>query len=123
MRILLSIRPEFAFKIFEGSKFYEFRRTIFRRNDVKKVIVYVSSPIQKVIGEFEIDFVISDNPKILWKLTKEHAGIDKEDFFNYFADTDKGYAIKIKNCKKYDFPLLLKESFGVYPPQSFVYVK
>ena len=31
MKILLSIKPEFAERIFDGSKKYEFRKVIFRK--------------------------------------------------------------------------------------------
>ena len=35
MKIVLSIKPEYAEKIFSGSKKYEFRRMIFKAPDVK----------------------------------------------------------------------------------------
>jgi len=45
MKILLSIKPEYAEKIFAGTKKYEFRRSIFKNPDVKTVplqfIVYI----------------------------------------------------------------------------------
>lgn len=47
MKILLSIKPEFADKIFEGTKQFEFRKSIFKDKTVRKVVVYASSPIQK----------------------------------------------------------------------------
>ena len=53
MKVLLSIKPEFADKIFNGTKKYEYRRSIFKKKEVKTVVVYASSPIQKIIGEFE----------------------------------------------------------------------
>ncbi len=80
MKVLLSIKPEFAFKIFEGTKKFEFRKVIFKKPNVKTVIVYASSPVQQVIGEFEIDDIFSFNPDAIWKMTKNHSGIT-EDFF------------------------------------------
>lgn len=50
MKVLMSIKPEFADKIFDGSKRYEFRRMIFKQPAVKKVVVYASAPVQMVIG-------------------------------------------------------------------------
>lgn len=52
---LLSIKPEFANKIFDGTKKFEFRKSIFKNKDVTTVVVYVSSTIEKIIGEFEIE--------------------------------------------------------------------
>jgi predicted transcriptional regulator len=70
MKVLLSIKPEFAEMIFSGSKRYEFRRSIFRNPDVKTIVVYASSPVQKVIGEFEIETIINAELENLWKQTK-----------------------------------------------------
>ena len=57
MTVLLSIKPEFAEKIFDGTKKFEFRKSIFKNTDVQTVIVYASSPVQQVIGEFTIDSI------------------------------------------------------------------
>jgi len=122
MKVLLSIKPKFAEKIFNGTKKYEFRKAIFKNEDVKTVIVYSSSPVMKVIGEFEIENISSNTPKLIWKKTKNHSGISKVDFFKYFIDRDIAFAIKIKKVKKYKKPLSLKEDFKTTAPQSFKYI-
>lgn len=122
MKVLLSIKPEFAEKIFSGEKKYEFRRTIFKEKAVNKVVVYASSPVQKVIGEFEIETVLTDDLDALWQRTKEHAGISKTFFYQYFSDKAKGHAIQIKKVKKYKKPLCIKTDFDLVPPQSFIYL-
>lgn len=122
MKVLLSIKPEFAFKIFEGTKRFEFRKAIFKRPDVKTVVVYASSPVQQVIGEFEIDDIISNSPSAVWEKTKKYSGITKVFFNKYFENKEVAYAIKIKDVKKYDIPLCL-DVFNVVPPQSYVYLE
>jgi predicted transcriptional regulator len=122
MRVLLSIKPEFAFKIFDGTKKFEFRKVMFKRPNVKTVVVYASSPVQRVIGEFEIDDIFSFNPEAIWKMTKKHSGISEEFFYEYFADREIAHAIKIKNTKKYIKPLSIKDDFNLVPPQSYVYI-
>ena len=123
MKVLLSIKPEFAFKIFEGTKRFEFRRAIFKNTGIKRVIVYASSPVKKVIGEFEIDRILLKDIEALWAETHDYSGITKDYFMEYFADKEMGYAIKIKNYKKYLEPLCLKEDFKLSPPQSFLYLR
>ena len=81
MRVLLSIKPEFALKIFNGSKRYEYRRAIFRNPEVSGVIVYASDPIRRVIGEFEIEDILHDKLQLLWAKTNSHAGISKKRIF------------------------------------------
>ena len=122
MRVLLSIRPEFALKIFNGSKRYEYRRTIFRNQEVSGVIVYASDPIKRIIGEFEIEDILHDEPQVLWVKTKNHAGISEKRFFEYFANKSKGYAIKVKTTTMYDDPLPLNSFRVSSPPQSFMYI-
>lgn len=122
MRVLLSIKPEFALKIFDGSKRYEFRRTIFKRGEVATVIVYACNPIKLVIGEFEIGEILHEETEILWAKTECHAGITKKRFLEYFENREKGYAIRVKEARNYDPPIPLSEFALSCPPQSFVYL-
>ncbi|NTU69955.1 ASCH domain-containing protein [bacterium] len=123
MKVLLSIKPEFADKIFDGSKKYEFRRSLFKNKSVKTVVLYASYPVQQVVGEFEIDSILNDGLKQLWDFTKEYSGITENFFYEYFQDKEKGYAIKIKRAKRYKKALSLKDDFNATPPQSFIYLK
>jgi len=122
MRVLLSIKPEFAFKIFDGEKKYEFRKVIFKNPDIRTVVVYASSPVQQVIGEFEIDDILSSSPDEIWELTKKYSGISEMYFHEYFENRLVAHAIKIKNTKRYKKPMSLKEDFNVLPPQSYLYL-
>lgn len=122
MKVLLSIKPEFAEKIFDGSKKYEFRKVIFKDKNVKKIIVYASAPVQKVIGEFEIEAILSEDPKHLWQRTKTESGISENFFFDYFSERLIAYAIKIKNTKRYKTPKCIRNDFNLIPPQSFIYL-
>jgi len=121
--VLLSIKPQFAEQIFDGSKQYEFRRKLFRDRSVKKIVVYVTAPVSQVIGEFEIEEVIELDLKRLWTRTRKHSGIQKCYFDSYFDGLETGYAIKIGKTKRYAAPLDLEPNFNVKrAPQSFVYV-
>ena len=51
--ILLSIKPEYCKKIFDGTKKYEFRKHL-AQNNVSKIIVYSTFPEMKVLGEVEV---------------------------------------------------------------------
>ena len=122
MRVLLSIKPEFALKIFNGSKRYEYRRAIFKNQEVSRVIVYASDPIKQIIGEFEIEDILHEEPQSLWVKTKHHAGISEKRFFDYFTNKSKGYAIKVKATRVYDDPLPLSSFMISSPPQSYMYL-
>ena len=122
MKVLLSIKPEFAERIFDGSKKYEFRKAIFKNPDVKTVVVYASSPVQRVIGEFDIEAILTDEPENLWEQTRTYSGITEEFFFNYFSKRRIGFAIKVKKTRRYKKPRCLRASYNITPPQSFCYV-
>jgi len=123
MRVLLSIKPEFASRIFDGSKKYEYRRSIFKQSEVTKVIVYASNPIQKVVGEFEIGDILYEEPQVLWDKTGDCAGITERGFLEYFRNKTKGYAIQVKLTRKYEVPLSLNSFMVSSPPQSFMYLR
>jgi predicted transcriptional regulator len=123
-RLLLSIKPKFAHAILDGRKRFEFRRALFRRKGIESVIIYSSSPEQKVIGEFRIEDILSLAPDSLWRRTYEYAGIDKAYFDRYFAGKSEAHAIKIRTPTRYSEPLDLRKDFGVArAPQSFCYVR
>lgn len=123
MRILLSIKPQYADKIFAGSKRFEFRKAVHKNRNVKTVIVYATKPIGKIVGEFTVSDVHSDSPKRLWRKTKAASGISEGFFNEYFAGREIGFAIEVKNAKLYQTPLELTEVLpSGWPPQSFVYL-
>lgn len=121
MKVVLSIKPEFANKIFDGTKKFEFRKVIFKNEKIKTVIVYSSSPVQQVIGEFEIERIINHDIETLWGLTHQESGITEDYFYKYFADRLEGFAIQIKKVKKYRTPKCLRTDYNLFPPQSFAY--
>ena len=118
---VLSIKPQYAEAIFSGKKRFEFRRAIFK-HDIKVVVVYITSPVGQVAGEFKVDDIITDDVDALWDRTETKAGIDRTVFFNYFAGRDVGHAIVIGKVKRYREPLDLNAAYGVRPPQSFLYL-
>lgn len=120
--VLMSIKPEFANKIFEGTKKYEFRKVIFKNRDINRIVVYASFPVMKVIGEFMIGEILEMEIDELWKSTAEHSGISKDFFKAYYHGKEKGYAIRVAKVIKYEEPLTLEETFNVRPPQSFQYI-
>lgn len=121
--VLLSIQPEFADKIFNNTKKYEYRKVIFGA-DIKKVYVYSTSPISKIIGCFTIDEIVEDSPSTIWKKTSKASGITKKDFDDYFNGYDKAYAIKIKSVRLFKNPIdpqSIIQNFRA--PQNFMYLK
>lgn len=91
--LLLSIRPEYAEKIFDGTKSVELRRVRPRLQNGDLVIVYVSSPVKAVCGAFIVDYVVAGPPGDLWEKVRSRGGITREEFDAYFMGASKAVAI------------------------------
>lgn len=120
--ILMSIKPEYVKKIFDGTKKYEYRKTKCKIKPTK-IIVYTSSPIKKVVGEIIIEDILYDKKEIIWDKTKVSGGIEKKNYDKYFEKKEDAIAYKIKEYIKYDSPKELSEYNIKYAPQSYVYIK
>ena len=123
MKVLLSIKPEFAYKIFDGTKKFEFRKSIFKNANVRDVVVYASSPVQKVIGEFSNAEILNDDVETIWNETARYSGITRNFYMSYFSNKDKAYAIKIGKTKRYRQARDLSDYNLNFAPQSFAYLK
>lgn len=125
MNVLLSIKPEFAKKILSGEKEYEFRKTPMRKADaVDKVILYASSPVQRIVGTFKINQIVSGSPKELWERYGGKSGIDgQQRFMEYYHGKQEGYAIEIRNPQRLPSRIDPTEYIDEFtPPVSFQYV-
>ncbi|HBF36313.1 MAG TPA: hypothetical protein DDW50_03235 [Firmicutes bacterium] len=120
MTVILSIKPEYATKIFAGEKQVEYRRPI---KNVNKVVVYVTKPVGKVLGEFEVDDILCAAPEDLWEKTSHIGGISKKAYFEYFKDTHQAFALEIKNVKRYEQERELKDYGLKMASQLFVIYK
>lgn len=121
-RALLSIHPEFAEAILNGEKRYEFRRVMFRR-PVDEVVVYATSPVARVLGSFRVAEIYDDAPAALWERTSRFGGVTREKFDSYFANRERGYAIKIEKPTRFAVSQPLSRYVeSNTAPQSFCYV-
>lgn len=118
MKVLLSIKPEYAEAILNGSKWFEYRRTAWERKDVYTVVMYATRPVKKIVGEFELGRLSYGTLEEVWEWTNNFPGMSKADFDKYFKGKDHGYAIGVSVTKRYEKPLTLKR----HPPQNFMYL-
>ncbi len=122
MNVLLSIKPKYVNEIVNGNKRYEFRKSVFRKRDnVDRVYIYASAPVKRIVGAFTIKTIMEEHPEELWRICKEFSGISEVEFFDYFRDRDKSYAIEIGMLELFD-PIDPKDRIPDFsPPQSFCY--
>lgn len=120
--ILMSLHPRFADAILNGKKTVEFRRRPIARQ-VSAVVIYSTSPVQKVVGYFQVGRVHAASPTAIWNEHGACGEISRAEFRTYFEGARCAHAIEVFEAFKLDDPILLEEfSSGLTPPQSFSYV-
>jgi predicted transcriptional regulator len=116
--VLMSIRPQYADAILSGAKRYELRRRRPSFGTGSQVIVYSSSPDQRLLGTFETGTIHEAAPETLWKLVRGQAGIDRSTFADYFVGCDVAYAIEVRSPQRLEpAPLRFR------PPQSYLFLR
>ena len=119
--ILMSIKPEYVDKIFSGEKKYEYRKRLCKEK-IDTIIVYSSSPIQKIVGELKIKQVLYDKKKVIWNKTYKHSGITKIKYDKYYENCGYVVAYEIEKAILYDKQKDLKDFNVRTAPQSYVYI-
>ena len=85
--------------------------------------MYASSPVCRIIGEFELGNVLEGSPEYIWSKTSHLSGISKHYFDEYFMSHDIGYALEIKRFKRYRTPINPYQQDKTFrAPQSFCYI-
>jgi predicted transcriptional regulator len=124
--LLLSIRPQFATKIFNGSKTVELRRVRPSVSAGDLVLVYASSPTRALLGAFEVDRVLCSTPSTIWSEIEDCAGVSRTEFDEYYAGAKKAFGIFIKRTWLFDepvkLPALRQKRAQFRPPQGYHYV-
>lgn len=121
--VLLSIKPKYADLILAGTKKVELRRS-WPSNDIGVMVLYSSSPVQRLVGIAYVDRVNETDVSGLWQLARDFGGgVSHDELVEYFSGKKTAFGIMIKNSKTAQCPADPKELFSDFcPPQSFQYL-
>lgn len=122
MKILLSIKPEYANKIISGEKKYEFRK-ILPKQLVESIVIYITSPCCKIIGEVQVKGTITNTVSKIWNQTKGNTGISHKKYLQYFKDKETANAFVLGKVTLYKEEKELSQLGIRHAPQSFVYLE
>ena len=126
--LLISIKPQYAKKIFKGNKTVELRKSSPQRvRENSFVLIYVTAPVKELWGVCNIESIVKSKTEVLWQNEGKKTGISKKEFNDYFGKKDSGYGIKIKNVKSFlnnsislsDLKNIIP---GFAPPQTYSYI-
>ena len=120
--ILISIHPQHVAKILSGEKRFEFRKKV-PPDSVRRMVIYATAPIMKVVAVAEINGKLSAKPESIWKITRHASGITKQHFNDYFHERDIAHALEIGEVTELDNPLPLNDiSLSLVAPQSYAFM-
>ncbi len=118
---LLSIKPIYANAILDGRKTVEFRKRPFKR-PVSHVVIYATTPVQRVIGWFQTKHFEQMSPSALWNRFASVGGISKEDFNIYYDGSESGVAIHVDKPRRLAKSVSIKQTKVAAAPQSYTYL-
>ena len=126
--LLMSIRPQFANKIFQGEKVVEVRKKFNHKWSKRRVTLYSSHPTKAVVGYAMINSVVSDSPDKIWETFGFQLGCTKFEFDNYTSGLNKIFAIQLTDVTPYISPMSLTQlswflNEDLVPPQSYSSLK
>lgn len=123
MKVLLSIKPQFAEKIFSGEKRFEFRKAAFKDTSVTTVVLYVTRPVALIWGEFDLIGIESGSPDSVWDRTWRFAGISRDFYDAYYQGRSEAVALAIGDVRRFERDILPETIIPKFsPPQSYMYV-
>ncbi|OQX79227.1 MAG: hypothetical protein B6D56_07470 [Candidatus Omnitrophica bacterium 4484_70.1] len=122
-QIVMSVKPEYAFKIIKGEKKIEVRRCFSYKWLNSIVWIYATSPLKSIVGKGIIRNIIEMSPSMAWNEFKKYIGINKEKFYNYVKDKRKIFLVFIDDIENLT-PYIPWKNFEAFidataPPQSY----
>jgi predicted transcriptional regulator len=122
--LLISVKPQYAEAILDGTKTVELRRTRPSLPDGSLVLLYSSTPTRAVVGWAQLMRVQAGSPEDIWQAIGDAAAIDQATFDAYFHGAEAAYALELDEVVEATRPVPLSviRSIGVQPPQSWRYL-
>ena len=121
---LISIHPQYVEKIISGEKNIEFRR-VWPEQRISTIVVYATSPTQRIAAVIEITDVLRTSRTVLWKAASlEGGGVTKQVLFDYLEGKRQGVGLRLGKRVTFSNGILPSSIFGktFRPPQSFRYL-
>ena len=122
--MLLSIRPQYADRLFQGTKLVEIRRKFTKKWLGQRASLYASRPVSALVGEATMSAISSASPADIWAQYGSAIGCEKSEFDLYTQGCDQVHAIELKEVLPYQDRVsldqlshILKEDLR--PPQSY----
>ncbi|HSN99645.1 MAG TPA: ASCH domain-containing protein [Candidatus Nanopelagicales bacterium] len=124
---ILSIKPVYAQQILAGTKTIELRRSAMglKRGDL--IIVYISSPEQRLGMWFRVRDIEALPVDEMWARYHDRLGIDQEPYLAYFEGAPRAIGLHVSDLHPFEPGLPLPEIRqlvpGFVPPQGMLVIR
>lgn len=120
--VMISVSPDEAIELFDNGKSAIFFK-VTPVYPVGRVVVYVTSPIKKVLGEFDLLDIKKGKVSRMWDSYKDYSVISTNKVFKYFMDHTDAHALIASRVYKYRNPKELASFDMKRGPSGFTYLK
>ncbi len=121
--ILISVQHKFVERIVGGKKAAELRRRAPRIHPGCRVWIYTKAPEAVISVCVTVDRIVIGSPQEIWQSHRSDLGVSRDEFNDYFGETETGCAIFFKQVDDVSPGVALSEirskSKGFHPPQFF----
>ena len=117
---IISIRPNFADAILDGTKTVELRRRIPPIAVGTRLWIYATRPTAAIVGSAIVSAILRDTPDVIWKRVSNKTALERGEFDHYFDGTNVAIGIKhctVKRVNHIGIERLRKWRSGFHPPQ------
>lgn len=121
--IIISASPKVVKELFDNPE----KDVLFYKNTpvnkVSRVIVYATAPVQKVVGEFDLELIDKGAVSTNWKKYSKRSVLSKKDYDVYYTGKDQAHAMVSSKAYKYRKPKALSDYNMSKGPSGFQYLK
>lgn len=124
--LLISVRPEFAEKILNGTKTIELRKSVPTVDVGDLVVLYSTLPEKAIVGTCLVEGILKTSPAQLWKNHSTRMGIDRRRYDDYFKNSEIAVGIVLNSIvrlnQKLSLDVVRRTIPEFSPPQTFRYL-
>lgn len=125
--LVLSLHPEYGDLILKKEKQVELRKGKPRIGEGHLLLIYLTKPIQSIVGMVRIGTISKKPLHELWEEVQGFTGGTERDFYRYFGRREYGVAIFFQEVWPFTPPISRLEFVErlpwFRPPQSYLYLE
>lgn len=121
--IMISTTPKYANLILDDESKNVFFYKVTPVNKVKRVLIYATSPIKAVVGEFDLEKIDICATSTAWNKYRSQSSMNKKEYDSYYEGKKEAHALISRESFRYSKPKKLEQFNMTKGPSGFQYLK